>query len=148
MCIINQNKWIFEIKIFQIILTNITPIGAMNVARGLGRRESCVECSLIHKMKGIERLTSTRTIASRRSYAKRRFWNFKKRLIRMPRIKRNCDAWPNEPKSKVMFRMNCRKCPRWFKTCRKALTKNWQHFLKTKHGFWLMNFFRFHLRLT
>ena len=86
-------------------------------------------------------------ITNRKSYAKQKFWNFKKQLIQMPQIKKNCDAWSNKLKSKIMFWMNCWKCPRWLKTCKKILTKNWQHFLKTKHDFWSINFFRFHSRL-
>ena len=61
--------------------------------------------------------------------------------------KKNCDIWLNESKSKVIFWMNCQKCPHWLKTRKKTFTKNWQHFLKTKHGFWLINFFRLHSRL-
>ena len=43
--------------------------------------------------------------------------------------------------------MNCWRCPRWLKMCNKMLMKSWWHFLKTKHGFWPMNFFWFHFRL-
>ena len=127
---------------------NSTSIETMNAARLLKKWKNCVKYSPIHKMKKIERLTFTRTITNRRSYTKQRFWNFGKRLIWMPRIKKNCEVWSDKPESKVMFWMNCWRCPRWLEACRKALTKNWQRSLKTKHGFWPMNFFRLHPRRT
>ena len=125
-----------------------TSIKTMNAMRRLKKRKNCVKYSSIHKIKKIERFIFTRMTANRRSYTKQKLWNFKKRLIRMPRIKKNCGVWSNKSELKVMFQMNCRRCPRWLEACREVLAKNWQHSLKTKHGFWSMNFFRLHLRLT
>ena len=86
-------------------------------------------------------------ITNQKLYAKQKFWNFEKQLIQMSWIKKNCHVWSNKSKSKIMFLMNCWKCSHWLKTRRKMLTKNWQHFLKTKYDFWLMNFFQFRFRL-
>ena len=66
----------------------------------------------------------------------------------MSQIKKICGVWLNKSKSKIIFWMNCWKCSHWLKARKKTLTINWQHFLKTKHGFWSMNFFRLHSQLT
>ena len=122
-------------------------IEIMNAAKRLKKWKNYVKYLLIHKTKKIEKFIFMQMTTNKKSYAKQKFWNFKKQLIQMSWIKKNCDLWSNESKSKIMFWMNCQKCSRWLKTCRKMLTKNWQHFLNTKHGFWSMNFFRFHFRL-
>ena len=67
-------------------------IETMNATRRLKKWKNCVKYSLIYKMKKIEKFISTQTIANKRLYTKQKFWNFKKQLIWMSRIKRNCDV--------------------------------------------------------
>ena len=64
----------------------------MNATKRLKKKKNCVKCSSIHKIKKIARLIFTQTIANKKSYTKQKLWNFKKQLIQMPRIKKNCDV--------------------------------------------------------
>ena len=128
-------------------MINSILIETMNAMKWLKKWKNCVKCSLIYKMKKIEKFIFMRTTANKKSYRKRKFWNFTKRLIQLSWIKKNYDVWSNKSKSKINFLMNCRICPCWLNARRKVLMKNWQHSLKTKNDFWLMNFFWFHFRL-
>ena len=85
-------------------------IETMNATKWLKKQKNCVEYSLIYKIKKIEKFIFTWITANRKSYTKKKFWNFKKQLIQMSRIKKNCDAWSNKSKSKIMFWINYWKC--------------------------------------
>ena len=120
-------------------------IEAMNAARWLKKMKNCVEYSLIYKIKKIEKIYFHANYFKQKVICKIKILKFHK-TIHTNVKKKICDVWSNKSKSKVMFLMNCWKHARWLKMRRKALIKNWQRFLKTKHGFWSMNFFRHHFR--
>ena len=112
-------------------------------SEGVKKRKHYVKYSSIYKIKEIERFIFTWKIANKRLYTKQKFWNFARRLIWMPRIKKNCHIWSNKSESKIIFLMNCWRCPRWLKTRRKTLTKNWQYSWKQNMNFDQWIFFGF-----
>ena len=62
-------------------IINSISIETMNAAKRLKKWKNCVKYSLIHKIKKIEKFIFTQTITNKKSYAKQKFWNFKKWLI-------------------------------------------------------------------
>ena len=94
-------------------MINSSSIEVMNAAKWLKKRKNCVARSSNRRMKRIERLTSTQTIANKRLYTRQKFWNFAEWLMWISRKKMNYDVWSNKSKLKVTYLMNYWRCSFW-----------------------------------